>query len=303
MASKQSFIEPLEVRETRDEIRLVLNHRGIGDLVVAAYSIAGLKHDFPQKRVVFDVLKGREQWAELFQDADAVETHERPPDSVIDRFAKSIHRFQGRFYLNENWNRHQQYAKKCRTTARKPTFKTPVPYDWSKHGLSVPPVIIVPESTQSVRMWSRSPDDTDSNWVELAQMLESEGVPVVALTGREFYRSVKADGPEDMLSILNSTPLIISVDTGPAHLAGMLGKYTLVMNGVENGPGIFNQYERVRCIQGKRINGKLCSPCNRHPEFGYKTICYEWCEALSRVSVKEVYDEALSILIGVKSWA
>lgn len=290
-----TYIEPLEKEETRDEIRVILNHKGIGDLVTCAYAVAGIKAR-TDKRVVWSVVEKRKEFAELFQDADEVVTHERP-NMVhrVDAFEKSTP-----VRLNAYWTRHQQYAKKLGTKLANPRFAKPAPYDWSQHGLSVPPVLIVPESTQSIRMWSHDPGDTDTRWIELAKRLEAEGIPVVALCSKDFGRSVKAANPREMLSIINSASVIISVDTGPAHVAGMLGKYTVALMGVDSGPGVFGHYDRVRAIQGKAISGKQCSPCHRDPK-RFKGLCNEWCQALSEISVDEVFGEVLSILSGVKT--
>lgn len=283
------WLEPMERADNGDEIRVVLNLRGIGDVVVLAYAVAWLREHRPERRIVWDVMHQVVPWAKLFLDAHQVVSHERP-QAHIGPVGKSVAAMPTRYHINERFTRHHQYARKVGAQPKLPRHVQPPPFDWSKVNLDRPAVVIVPQSTGQNRMWP------EQKWAQLAAMLERDGVPVLALTDAEWGRCYKAQNPLDMLSLLASAPLVISNDTGPAHLAGMLGKYLITLNGIENGPGVFGFYPRARSVQGKPVGGQQCSPCVRASRYGFGTLCEGWCEALSLISAEEVYAEAVSIL-------
>lgn len=283
-------VEPLERFDTKDEIRIVLNWKGIGDVIVAAYSVAGIRKQYPSEKIVFDVTDCKALWATIFTDAEP-QWHVRPKPCEMQPIEKLM-RGPMRYHLNGEFTRHHQYAKRLRTKPAQPSFATPLPFDWGKVGLNRPPVLIAPQSTQDARMWQPMPASPDTNWARLAEMLEAEGIPVLALSSVPFGRSYKAESPTEMLSIIASAPLLIGNDSGPAHMAGLLGKYCLALTGIDNGAGVFGYYPKVRAIQGKL----KCSPCLRVKDYGFGTWCNGWCEALAKITPEEVFGEAISIL-------
>jgi Glycosyltransferase family 9 (heptosyltransferase) len=283
------WVEPMERRDEGENLRVVLNLRGIGDVIAMAYAVAYLKAHNPHRRIIFDVVDKTLPWAQLFTDAHETVGHERGA-THIDAITKTGAAYPARFFYNSNFTRHHHFAKKVNAKPMMPTHVTPTAFDWSTAGLDRPAVVIVPQSTGQNRMWP------EQKWAQLAAKLESDGVPVLALTNANWGRCYKAKDPPDMLALLNSAPLIIANDTGPAHLAAMLGKYVITLNGIENGEGIFGIYPRARAIQAKAVGGKQCSPCGRMTRYGYSTICEGWCQALAEIAVDEVYAEAVNIL-------
>ena len=288
MAEKR--IEPIERVNTGNEIRLVLNYKGLGDVICAAYAAAGLVHENPDKRVVFDVVEQKADWGRVFLDAEPA-SHKRPPEYRLTP-VNPLNRYGLRYHIHEKYTRHHQWAKRVNTKPRFPKFEKPKPFDWGRVGLNRPPVVIVPESTESSRVWQPMPEHPYTNWARLAEMLERDGIPVLALSSLPFCRSYSTTTPADMMSLLASAPLIIGNDSGPQHIAGMLGKHVIALVSIDYGPGVFGYYPHVKTIQGKLP----CSPCHRIQDYGYGTWCPGWCEALALIQPDEVYREAIKIL-------
>ena len=109
-------------------------------------------------------------------------------------------------------------------------------------------VLLSPHTTSPARQWPAA------YWVELAWILESHGIKTHVVLHARDERYVtrvpfwSADlSHADFFSLAASAKLILSNDSGPAHLGGTLGISTLVMAGPTAQP-TFSHYSSVKVL-------------------------------------------------------
>lgn len=272
-------------KEKDGSTRLQLNFIGMGDVIAFAYVIAAEKASNPGTKLIWDVLNKNLEWASIFKDADEVISHPM--------FRNSFLPGDARLYLQraiiDNETR-QVYLAKCldvdTTLIRTPKFDTPPVHPM----VVVPPVVIAPQSAQRLRMLPYK------FWAELTSLFINKGIPVVILgtdlstddwpEGSFVYR---ASSPIDMLSLISSSLMVVSGDTGPAHVAGMLGVAATVLISVDRPAHVFGMYPSVHCITPP--DKWSCSPCLRMRGRGCEDGCHaEGCFALADMNPHHIME-------------
>jgi hypothetical protein len=113
--------------------------------------------------------------------------------------------------------------------------------------------ILCPFSTDIAREWG------SDRWLALESLLHAAGwrtaVAHSSADRCEPFESEKLVGlpPEWAAGAMRSAALVIGTDSGPAHMAGILGVPTLVLGGSPPVERIFGGYPRVRCIQAGHL--------------------------------------------------
>jgi hypothetical protein len=106
-------------------------------------------------------------------------------------------------------------------------------------------------SCYDARQWSLQ------NWLHLESLLIGAGYKVVIFdSDAERCKDFKSDkligqGPRHVVSVLLNCEAIVSVDSGLAHVGGLIGTKTFVLEGPTTAEGVFGFYPSVEGIKGK----------------------------------------------------
>lgn len=116
-------------------------------------------------------------------------------------------------------------------------------------------ILLCPFSTAVTREWSTQ------HWITLERMLFERGHRAVWLLDEDEpafprERLINPTAAEMAGAMLNAA-CVVSTDTGPPHLSGILGVPTIVLGGSTPVEKIFGAYPRVKCLQGELS----CSGC------------------------------------------
>ena len=154
-------------------------------------------------------------------------------------------------------------------------------------------VLLFPQTHGASKQWPAA------YWIELAWSLHRQGIEtcVVLLKAEERYTQ---NVPFWMTSISHSqlfaltalADLVISNDSGPAHLGGLLNIPTVAILGVTSGA----VFAHLRSVYILRQNQLGCSGC--HYGKPYRPACRIGCQELFRTHPETVLDFATGILAG-----
>jgi len=101
-----------------------------------------------------------------------------------------------------------------------------------------------------------------------------------------------------LLSVCRESRLVVSVDTGPFHVANAVGTPTLGLFSSTDGRMVSSIYpETARHVQSPRVEGLDC-PCYGLPErgFGQPGCALPECQSMCNLNVGVVVDKAAAIL-------
>ncbi len=225
---------------------------GIGDGLLGLLATSGYKRDYPAARLVYNVGPAALPWVQLFDGYDALGTHYRDHNTGP---------VPGAVQMNAGW--HHEWHSKFRDTAM-----------WERYcaniGASDPvlPALREPDRVRALGAayagavflcpfsHSRSREWPLASWTILESLLRARGVrTVICHSGADrceaFAGELAAGFPPDRLAgaFLNAA-LVIGNDSGPAHLAGVLGVPALAVVGDYPGHRLYGAYPRVTCVQG-----------------------------------------------------
>lgn len=134
-----------------------------------------------------------------------------------------------------------------------PTLKTPF-----THAIK-DAVLLFPFSDWACRAWALP------NWLQLESCLRDQGERVVICSGKHndgisSFKSERLVGldPARLYGLITESKISICNDSGPAHMAGILGKKCIALCGPTNGDKVFSFWPSVRSVNG----GLACSGCN-----------------------------------------
>ena len=257
---------------------------GIGDAVLGMTAVAMLRRDRPEAVIRFQVSKGSRPFVELFDCCDEL------GDNVVSHSEMPVNRA---YQMNLRHNaearakikvpRWERYARNIGASGNIiPALKDPERVRAA--GLDLAGfVVLCPFSTDRQREWSVQ------HWLTLEKLLNQAGYRTAVVSAeaprvRVFRSPVKVVGvtAERLAGVMLNAAVVIGSDSGPAHLAGVLGTKTIVMGGGTPVSQIFGLYPRVRCIQG----GLDCSGCcGGHPS---DERCHKSCANLQSISPAEI---------------
>lgn len=281
---------------------------GLGDLIFGAAIAKGVQAESPGERVrlVVSHYKTKMEWAALcwndvdvktsslrgarclypwrgFEQADtAAEDEAYPNDFKLDILARQVGVKAQRIDFNV-------------TTADVERAQGMVDSARRAHAKKV--VLICPFSTEPTRNWPYH------RWLEIVNLFERENVFCYVSPYSVYITGVRGAPVHydcftpplsigELTALVNAVDLVVGPDTGPLHIAGMLGKPGLALCGYTSGHKVFGWYESIKFIQAPAV----CTMCFRKPARGFRSSCFMGCEALYALPVKPVMDTMRSML-------
>lgn len=155
--------------------------------------------------------------------------------------------------------------------------------------------VLFPYSVYKSREWPIE------KWKRLAEYLKNGGIRVVLLIEPSKVEEAKKFSVDyyygfplqNMLALCAEADLVVGVDSGPAHMAGLMGTKTLVVSGPTK-----NIFEHYGCVEEMRVGAETlaCTGCGFWYPFAY--YCDQGCEALDLLPAERVYRRAAEILGG-----
>jgi hypothetical protein len=213
----------------KDTLCVRLDAGGIGDLCVCAYAVAGLKALRPEKRIVWAVRDHLAEWAEIFGDADEIVTHSQIGARAFEEIFlpyQSYTETEIPARGMSGFNRHELYAAKCGCRPAKPKLAIPdAAISWAAEDCDPETIILAPFASVANRTWPMH------HWLQLEDLLLAQGRNLLVIDGpgdgkrsRDF-KSMRYWGlpPARTAALIKRAKFLIGNDSGPAHLAGVLG--------------------------------------------------------------------------------
>jgi|GEM_PF-6966980 len=253
-----------------DDSFVKINHGagGIGDALLGLCVTAGLKAE--GKKIAYAVSPYSIPFIRLFTGYDVLCEH--------------IHdRCEAGFWPSDDLQINDGYHGECKSKAAVNSRFERYAYNVGYRGKPVLPrlrkplpasrfpghVVLCPYSSWMNRQWSIN------SWVTLERLLLEAGYKVVILgtQASDLFRSpqVVNETPANVTAVLNEADMVIGTDSGMAHLAGILGRPTIVLCGQTTVPAVFGAYPNVIGINGKLDCGgcwwqkpyhsERCDPC------------------------------------------
>jgi ADP-heptose:LPS heptosyltransferase len=286
MTAGQSLLHVAPASTHHEVVRLESD--GIGDLVVAAAAVAGIRHERPESRVCLSVRPHLIEWARLFRDAHSIVRVGQEPRA--DRLYLPYRTYESREIPERGrLHRHQYYAEACATWPVWP--RTHIPVDdraWAANEdpLGGHPAVIVPFAAHVIRNWPAS------YFAELIASLRDLGYTPVILDspgdgGRTHPFGVWrywGQQPGRVAALLDRAALVVGNDSGMIHLAGALGRPTVAVCASVEGESIYGFYPTVRVVQSTAP----CSRCYWQSVHGYRSACNLGCAALYGIPPQRV---------------
>lgn len=268
---------------------IVQHELGIGDIVCSLYGVNGFSVVRRRPPIVLHMRDHRE-WLALVDIPNlrvAVPGELIPPGSLQlgDSEAEYREKLRGA-HDPKRW-----YARKLAAEPMAPQLRhaqfARVPE------LRAPYVVLAPFATRINRTWEVH------NWMLLARALQAAGYHVIALDapdqpercepiGVDFYWG---QAPGWVGTVCYHAALVISGDSGLAHIAGLLGTPTLVLL-AQQIPEKYYSLTANHFI----VPEQSCTGCRFQPERGYEPKCDYGCWALQSLSPNAVAERALQLL-------
>jgi len=260
---------------------------GIGDVMIQGSIINGLKAKYPNHSIRAIVKsESMHDWLKLIVD-DVVLFNDPNYNTGEYTYFTQHEGFEHEDLAayNKGWNRHQQFAYHSLVEP------LPVNLRQSEDGLlkaqerlkeplvsGKPIVFMAPFATSPTRNWPLP------YWVELCTQLQQDGywVGIVdAINGEErtkIFPCMRYWGlsPNEIIGMFKYAKMIISNDSGMAHVGGSMGLPTIALCGPNIGEVVYGFYKSVKVLQAN----KNCSTCNFMSSRGNRYSCQAGCEAL-----------------------
>jgi hypothetical protein len=286
------------LQAARDGEVVVIDSLGIGDVVVGATIVAGLRRRHHGEFLTFAVKREMMPWATLFVDADSVAPIEQvhwgdrvywPGQSHGDRERPEFGRLR----------RHDYYAECAGIEPTLPTvYLTPEERGWARGmaGEARPLIVISPYAGHGPREWPVN------LYRDLVDRLRERGMHVLIIDGpgdgarSSIFGTSHCWGhaPGCVAALLEECSVLVGNDSGMAHVAGCLGSRIVPICASTSGTSVFGFYPRAYPVQAELS----CSPCYWASSRGYRAACDLACHALQRLPVERVVaavEEALRV--------
>jgi hypothetical protein len=155
---------------------------------------------------------------------------------------------------------------------------------------------------------SRSYPDSSFKW--LAHRLMGAGANVVVSlpqfhASHEWPWAYGGMSLEEMVWAIRTADLVISADTGPAHVAGTVGTKAIVLVGPSPFDLFYGWYKGVEaidagmpCVGCNWNNMSWCESSKRPDGGGGDILAWEGCTAMKSISPQRIFERALAILDG-----
>lgn len=290
----EQFVEKWPDRYHKPPICLSANAMGIGDSAIATMVAANLR-DYTGRKVI---LHSRHMYqCSLWLGKGSRALGLAPQNStLINGHEQSLHRkvnVTGRITY-QGMSRIEGYISFLPKMYRDMPLEVPKLLRKIKpkvfDGITMFPAASLPQRTYPYNQWE-----------EVLNSLEKRGVnvrvpvPMELDSREEIFKTfdknvVKFDEYDFPLSILGSS-LVLGNDSGPMHIAGLMGTPGVCALAMWNPEDIF-PYESLSFVQGKG----WCSPCNGLYETNFRKECLKGCQVLNEISPDKIAEETLKRL-------
>lgn len=99
-------------------------------------------------------------------------------------------------------------------------------------------------------------------------------------------------------ALIQKAKLVLGMDSGPMHVAGILGVNALAAIGPVSGKSVFGLFPSVSWLEGSLS----CAPCGFQPSKGYRPKdCSKWCASLNSISPEVLAKRAKGAYFGSRS--
>lgn len=264
-------------------VQVDVTGHGIGDAVMACGCVRTIQRDRPEHVVVLACAAGEAQWAHLFL----------PPRRVITQAIQGVTTYRPvETYgpeLAEHWGapRWERYGAACGTTWAPPVGRdlSAAACWWAEQWRGA--VVLVPYASHKCRAWE------PSHWRALVQDLDGAGYcPVViddGLAGDDRAVSylcprLSNEPAERVGALMRAAHVVISNDSGMAHVAAGQGVRTLVLCGQQLGRLVYGGYETAEVIQGPAS----CSGCHWRGDWGWHPVCDQLCASMNLIQPGDI---------------
>lgn len=214
--------------------------------------------------------------------------------------------------LRIGWHAHNMYVDTKNGKSRLEFLLHTLPKEYHDIEIKIPdflaedgyterecPVCIFPHSVAQARSyltphWFWVYDELKNAGHEVAMIMPKDRLIEEQLQW-QFMRKVNTPAVPNMLSAITyikKSKLVLGVDSGPAHIAGLLNKPFLALLASISGKSIYKQYNSINTI----TSDAACSECHFLKDYGYKKHCHNWCMALNSISPKQISTQAINIL-------
>lgn len=149
--------------------------------------------------------------------------------------------------------------------------------------------LLFPLSAWRQRAWSID------NWSQLHKRLEFDGIPNMAMCEKGKGEQIKPIGCRwhggerwpALFAAIKAARVVVSNDSGPAHLAGALGVPCVAISALVAADPLWRHYPTV---EGLEPEDSLCSPCFYRKDRGFRDLtCRGHCGELGAVTPQRVY--------------
>ncbi len=159
---------------------------------------------------------------------------------------------------------------------------------------SKPRIILFPDTAWTVRKWP------DAYYIDVANELKNRGYAVAAMAATEAKVSFMpchwwyGFPINQVAAMIRQADVVISNDSGPAHLAGTIGTPTIAICGPTHGQVVFGHDDNIYPISSAVTP---CVGCHFSEQRGYRYACdYGGCQALMQLDSKAVLALAVQLL-------
>lgn len=242
----------------RGSASIRVNHGalGLGDSLLGLCAVAGLKRDHPDRQIVYRVSGNGAAFVRLFTGWDLIVPHtwdqnlEEQPQEGDDRQMNAG--YQPEMRTKNGNDRLERYCQNIGCTRpelpglREPERLRHLGRDYAGA------IFLAPHCTEPNRTYHLH------GWLTLERLLLEAGHRVVVIDNSADrlapFRSEKivgADRRSDLVvgAVLNAACLVGN-DSGLSHLAGILGRPTVVLVGQIHGSRLFGFYPHTKCLHG-----------------------------------------------------
>lgn len=278
--------------EAETPMNIIQSDLGIGDLICSLYSLNGysMTHSYPL--INYYVVPHLLPWTKIF-DIPNVRflPISRDTPNVIPVLNISDSEEDYNRKLREGHSPKWWYSNKLNSTPDIPSIHKDI--------IGLKPVIegnyiiISPFASRLNRSWNVH------NWKILVSKLKNVGYRVIALDGPNEKERCKileteffwGQSPEWVANACYYSKLVITNDSGIAHLSGLLNAKTIVIMS-QLDPAKFYDFTKNEFI----LPEHACTRCRFQPDRGYEEMCDWGCWALQSISPNKVFTESIKIL-------
>lgn len=296
---EEGVIDYIGPTRTKDN---VTDCTGIGDTLVQSVVCQALRRERPKHKVRFCTLSGRVEWARFGNHSDDVDSIDRPNRIPGEHAMHSARMLAVEIDATARMRGQCRQQVLAQMAGLPPESVSSWDYDIPQHQRDHaaeflehplreerPIVSLAPQCKSPSRQWPIR------HWVHLGDMLKREGLAVFILAepipegvahwikGIPFRR-FNSNDPLAIAAVVEKADLLVSNDSGMAHLAGFVGTKATAVCGATDGQVAFGGWPTVRPIQAPGP----CTACLWFQDGGWQPWCSYGCETMQTLKPGDV---------------